>query len=102
MDNPTLEQGNVSKGGCDPMESPSWSKLLAGLVIPWGTHAGTCLFLKGCAPWKGPTLEQIMKNCYSWEGPMLEKLMEDCLPWERPHTGTGEECEEWQRQHMMN
>lgn len=24
--------------GCDPMESPCWSRLLAGPVAPWGTH----------------------------------------------------------------
>ena len=68
--------------------------LLAGLVTPWGTHAGVSLFLKDCTPWKGPTLEQFVKNCSPWEGLMLEKFVEDCLPWEGPHAGAGEECEE--------
>ena len=62
----------MPKGGCDPMESPCWSRLLAGPVDPWregspcwSRFAGrTCdpmgdphwssLFLKDCNPWKGP------------------------------------------------
>ncbi|GAB0184414.1 AN1-type zinc finger protein 5-like [Grus japonensis] len=30
-----LEQVNVPEGGYDPIESPCWSKLLAGPVAPW-------------------------------------------------------------------
>ncbi|KAK4810617.1 hypothetical protein QYF61_007354 [Mycteria americana] len=112
VEDPTAEQVDVPKGGCDPMESSRWRRLLAGPVTPWrerspcwSRFAGrTCdpvgdprwssLFLKDCTPWKGPTLEQFVKNCSPWEGPTLEKFMEDCLLWEGPHAGAGEECEE--------
>jgi len=32
---PTPEQVDVSKGSCDPVGSPRWSRLLAGPVDPW-------------------------------------------------------------------
>ncbi|GAB0187307.1 AN1-type zinc finger protein 5-like [Grus japonensis] len=35
MEDPTLEQGDAPEGGCDPMRSPHWSRLLAGPVAPW-------------------------------------------------------------------
>ncbi|GAB0206558.1 AN1-type zinc finger protein 5-like [Grus japonensis] len=35
MENPTPEQVDAPKGGCDPMGSPCWSKFLAGPVDPW-------------------------------------------------------------------
>ncbi|KAK4816220.1 hypothetical protein QYF61_013458 [Mycteria americana] len=35
MENPTPEQVDVLKGGCDPMGSLCWSRLLAGPVNPW-------------------------------------------------------------------
>ncbi|GAB0203581.1 hypothetical protein GRJ2_002823700 [Grus japonensis] len=73
---PTLEQAPGRTG--DPVGDPRWSSL----------------FLKGCTPWKGPTLEQLVKDCSPWEGLTLEKLVEDCLPWEGPHAGAGAECEE--------
>ncbi|GAB0203872.1 zinc finger and BTB domain-containing protein 5 [Grus japonensis] len=101
----------MPKGGCDPVGSPCWSRLLAGPVAcgerspRWSRFAGrTCdpvgdprwssLFLKGCTPWKGPTLKQLVKNCSPWEGLKLEKLVEDCLLWEGPHVGAGDESEE--------
>jgi len=34
-EDPTLEQGDVLKGDCDPVESPHWSRLLARPVTPW-------------------------------------------------------------------
>ncbi|GAB0207708.1 epimerase family protein SDR39U1 [Grus japonensis] len=40
MEDPTPEQVDAPKGGCDPVGSPRWSRLLAGPVDPWGTHAG--------------------------------------------------------------
>jgi len=52
------------------------------------------LFLKGCTPWKGPTLGQFVKSWSPWEGLMLKKFVEDCLPWLGPHAGAGEESEE--------
>jgi len=38
---------------CDPVGDPHWSSL----------------FLKGCSPWEGLTLEKLLKNCLLWEGP---------------------------------
>ncbi|CAM9267070.1 unnamed protein product [Bubo scandiacus] len=35
VDDPTPEQVDVSEGGCDPLGSPCWSRLLAGPVDPW-------------------------------------------------------------------
>ncbi|GAB0184620.1 hypothetical protein GRJ2_000927300 [Grus japonensis] len=35
VENPTLEQVETPEGGCDPMGSPHWSKLLAGPVDLW-------------------------------------------------------------------
>ncbi|GAB0208970.1 hypothetical protein GRJ2_003362700 [Grus japonensis] len=35
MEDPTPEQVEAPEGGCDPMGSPRWSKLLAGPVAPW-------------------------------------------------------------------
>ncbi|GAB0183722.1 EH domain-containing protein 4 [Grus japonensis] len=112
VEDPTPEQVDAPKGGCDPVGSLHWSRLLAGPVALWrersprqsrfagrtydpmGDPHWSSLFLKDCTLWKGPTLEKFMKNCSLWEGLMLEKLVEDCLPWEQPHTGAGEECEE--------
>ncbi|PKU43584.1 hypothetical protein llap_6105 [Limosa lapponica baueri] len=36
-------------------------------------------FLKDCAPWKGPMLEQLMKNCSPWEEATLRKFPKDCI-----------------------
>ncbi|GAB0207370.1 hypothetical protein GRJ2_003202600 [Grus japonensis] len=35
VEDPTLEQVETPKGGCDPVGSPRWNKLLAGPVDPW-------------------------------------------------------------------
>ncbi|GAB0203952.1 AN1-type zinc finger protein 5-like [Grus japonensis] len=35
MEDPTLEQVEAPEGGCDPVGSPCWSRLLAGPVDPW-------------------------------------------------------------------
>ncbi|GAB0209678.1 hypothetical protein GRJ2_003433500 [Grus japonensis] len=35
MEDPTPEQVEAPEGGCGPMGSPRWSKLLAGPVDPW-------------------------------------------------------------------
>ncbi|KAK4828799.1 hypothetical protein QYF61_000856 [Mycteria americana] len=59
-----------------------------------GDPCWSSLFLKDCAPWKGPILEQFVKNFSLWEGPTLEKFVEGCFPWEGPHAGAEEECEE--------
>ncbi|GAB0208347.1 hypothetical protein GRJ2_003300400 [Grus japonensis] len=40
VEDPMLEQVEAPEEGCDPVGSPCWSRLLAGPVTPWGTHAG--------------------------------------------------------------
>ncbi|GAB0181741.1 AN1-type zinc finger protein 5-like [Grus japonensis] len=35
MEDPMLEQVDALKGGCDPIGSLCWSKVLAGPVDPW-------------------------------------------------------------------
>ncbi|GAB0187665.1 AN1-type zinc finger protein 5-like [Grus japonensis] len=35
VEDPTAEQVETPEGGCDPMGSPPWRKLLAGPVAPW-------------------------------------------------------------------
>ncbi|GAB0187156.1 epimerase family protein SDR39U1 [Grus japonensis] len=35
LEDPTPEQVDAPKGGCDPVGSPRWSRLLAGPVAPW-------------------------------------------------------------------
>ncbi|CAN0302372.1 unnamed protein product, partial [Bubo scandiacus] len=109
VEDPTPEQVDVPKGGCDPIRSLCWSRLLAGPVIPWreeftleqapgrtydppGDPLWSSLFLKDCTLSKGPTLEQFVKKGSPWEGLTLEKFMENCLQWEGPHAGAGEEC----------
>ncbi|GAB0189321.1 AN1-type zinc finger protein 5-like [Grus japonensis] len=44
VEDPTLEQVDAPEGGCDPMGSTHWSRLLAGPVAPWREE---------------PTLEQV-------------------------------------------
>ncbi|GAB0183808.1 AN1-type zinc finger protein 5-like [Grus japonensis] len=40
MEDPTLEQVDAPEGGCDPVGSPHWSRLLAGPVAPWREEPG--------------------------------------------------------------
>ncbi|GAB0209637.1 EH domain-containing protein 4 [Grus japonensis] len=91
MEDPTPEQVEAPEGGCDPMGSLHWSKLLAGPVDPWREEL---MLEQVCwqdlGPHGGPMLEQFMKNCSLWEGLMLEKFMKDCLLWEGLHVGAGE------------
>ncbi|GAB0205970.1 AN1-type zinc finger protein 5-like [Grus japonensis] len=35
VEDPTLEQVEEPKGGCQPVGSPHWSGFLAGPVAPW-------------------------------------------------------------------
>ncbi|GAB0178080.1 AN1-type zinc finger protein 5-like [Grus japonensis] len=46
VEDPTLEQVDAPKGGCDPVGRPHWSRLLAGPVALWrekGAQAGAGL-----------------------------------------------------------
>jgi len=74
--------------------SPRQSRFAGRACDPVGDSHWSSLFLKDCAPWKGPTLGQFMKSCSPWEEATLEKFVENCLPWAGPHAGAGEECEE--------
>lgn len=56
---------------CDPIRDRHWSSL----------------FLKGCIPCNGPTLEQLMKNC------SMSKNCRRLSLWERLYTAVREECE---------
>ncbi|KAK4811365.1 hypothetical protein QYF61_027594 [Mycteria americana] len=98
MEDPTPEQVDVPKGGCDQVESPCWALLPAvswqdlctyGERSPhWSRFAG-----RTCEPVGDPHWSSLfLKNCSPWEGPTLEKFVEDCLLWEGPHAGAGEEC----------
>jgi len=44
VEDPTPKQVDAPEGGCDPVESPRWSRLLPGPVDPWREE---------------PTLEQV-------------------------------------------
>jgi len=35
MEDTTLEQIDAPEGGCDPVETPCWSRLLARVMAPW-------------------------------------------------------------------
>ena len=35
VEDPMPEQVDAPEGGCDPVESPHWSRLLAGPADPW-------------------------------------------------------------------
>ena len=77
------------------MESPQWSRLLAGPVDLWReelTLEQVCW--QGLRPRGAPMLEQFVKSCSPWEGLTLEEFVVNCVLWEGPHTGAEEECEE--------
>ncbi|GAB0208721.1 hypothetical protein GRJ2_003337800 [Grus japonensis] len=59
MEDPTPEQVEAPEGGCDPMRSPHWSKLLAGPVDPWR---------------KEPTPEQVIEEP-TRRGAMLDLVL---------------------------
>ena len=75
MEDPTPEQVEAPEGGCGPMGGLCWNcdpmergaqagaGLLAGLVTPWGTHAGA-----------------VREELQPVEGLTLEKITEDSLP----------------------
>ena len=74
--------------------SPCWSRFAGRTGDLVGDPRWSSLLLKGCTPWKGPTLKQLVKNCSPWEGLTLEKFVKDCFLWVGPHTGAEEEHEE--------
>ncbi|OPJ66508.1 hypothetical protein AV530_016553 [Patagioenas fasciata monilis] len=83
MEDPTLEQVDMPKGGCDPVASSCWNRPLEGPVEWWkeeptqeqvpgracdlmGDPHWSSLFLKDCTLWKGSALEQFMKKDSCW------------------------------------
>ncbi|GAB0208833.1 hypothetical protein GRJ2_003349000 [Grus japonensis] len=60
MEDPTPEQVEAPEGGCGPMGSPRWSKLLAGPVDPWRERSPHQSRFSGrtCDPVGDPALEQ--------------------------------------------
>ncbi|GAB0208147.1 EH domain-containing protein 4 [Grus japonensis] len=60
VEDPMLEQVEAPEGGCDPVGSPCWSRLLAGPVDPWRERSPCQSRFAGrtCDPMGDPTLEQ--------------------------------------------
>ncbi|KAK4806162.1 hypothetical protein QYF61_001085 [Mycteria americana] len=81
--------------------SPCWSRFSGRTCDPVGDPCWSSLFLKDCAPWKGPTLEHFLKNCNPWEGLTLEKFVEDLSPvgetprWSRRRLRRGSDRAAW-------
>lgn len=100
-EDPTPEQENAFKGGCNTIErpwlgswqelwthggkNPHWNRFAARTCDPLGDPPGSRLFLKDCMIWEGPPWENSVKNCSPFEGLTLDKFM-DNLPWNRPHS----------------
>jgi len=59
--------------------SPRQSRFSGRTCDHTGDPRCSSLFLKDCAPWKGPTQGQVVKNCSPWEGLTLEKFVDNCL-----------------------
>ncbi|PKU33551.1 hypothetical protein llap_16145 [Limosa lapponica baueri] len=80
-EDPARDQVDVSKGGCDPEESPCWSRLLAGPVTLWREEM---------------MLEQVWdQNLLPCVGPVLEpSIPEGLKPVETSQAGAV--CEELQ------
>jgi len=59
---------------CGPVQrgAHAGAGLVAGLVTPWGTHAGA-----------------VHEELQPMGGTTLENFVEDCLLWEEPHSGAG-------------
>ena len=72
-EDPTLTQG-VPEGGCDPVGSPHWSRLLVGAVALQREE---------------PMLEQVCWQGLWPHGWLLEQFMDQCLPWESWSRGRG-------------
>ncbi|KAJ7408020.1 hypothetical protein BTVI_60859 [Pitangus sulphuratus] len=92
----------MPKRSYDPVGSPDWNRLLAGLQGKrsphWSRFSGTTCGPVGTHPGatlqKGPKMKQFLKNCSPLVRFMLEKFMEDCFLSEGPYTGAEEKCEE--------
>ncbi|GAB0205574.1 zinc finger and BTB domain-containing protein 5 [Grus japonensis] len=88
MEDPTPAQVEAPEGGCDPVGSPRWSKLLAGPVAPWREE---------------PTPEQVCwQDLGPHGGPMLEQSVPEGLhPVGETHAGAvGEELQPVGRTHV--
>jgi len=77
IEDPTSEKVHVPEGGCDPMGSQCWSRLLTEPVAPWR---------------EDPMLEQVC-----WQDPVGDPLwsslfLKDCTPWNEELTATPIPC----------
>ncbi|XP_075367903.1 uncharacterized protein LOC142414491 [Mycteria americana] len=80
----------MPEGACDPVESPWWSRLLAGPVALWReelTLEQVCC--QGLDPtWKGPTLEQsVPEGLHPMEETHAGAVGEELQPMGRTHAG---------------
>ncbi|GAB0179705.1 zinc finger and BTB domain-containing protein 5 [Grus japonensis] len=89
VEDPTPEQVDAPKGGCDPVGSPRWSRLLAGPVDPWTeepTPEQVCW--QDLGPHGGPTLEQSApEGLHPVEGTHTGAVREKLQPVGRTHVG---------------
>ncbi|GAB0181795.1 EH domain-containing protein 4 [Grus japonensis] len=88
MENPMPEQVETPEGGCDPMGSQHWSKLLTTPLAPWREE---------------PTLEQVCwQDFWPHGGPMLEQSVPEGLhPMGETHAGAvHEELQPMGRTHI--
>ncbi|GAB0183427.1 hypothetical protein GRJ2_000808000 [Grus japonensis] len=89
MEDFTLEQVEAPEGGCDPVGSPHWSRLLAGRVAPWReepTLEQVCG--RTCDPVGDPTLEQSAPEGLRFvEGTHAGAVHEELQPMGRTHVG---------------
>ncbi|KAK4810846.1 hypothetical protein QYF61_008818 [Mycteria americana] len=53
VEDPTPEQLDAPEGGCDPVESPCWSRFSDRTCDPMGDPRWSSPFLKDRTPWKG-------------------------------------------------
>lgn len=96
MEDPMPQQVNVAQKKLHLMESPCWSRLLAGNETQSRERSTHCCRFSGrrCDPtgnWSW--YSRPLKDWSPWKGSMLEQLRKS-LPWEGLLTGTGEQCDE--------
>jgi len=93
---PTPEQVDAPKGGCEPVGSPCWSRVLAVPVAPWRQKpmleqvSRQDLWLCGEHMLK----QSVLKDCTSWKGPILKQFVMAGSLWEGLHSAAGAECDE--------
>ncbi|GAB0191968.1 EH domain-containing protein 4 [Grus japonensis] len=89
LEDPMPEQVETPEGGCDPMGSPCWSKLLVGPVAPWREEPmPEQVCWQDLSPRGGPTLEQsVPEGLHPVEGTYAGAVREELQPVGRTHVG---------------